>query len=43
MKLGVTMPLGNVPRAFFDLTYFVASGGHLENQDFCHLRANGCS
>jgi hypothetical protein len=37
MKRGVRIPLGNTPRAFFyfrDLTYFVATGGHVENQTF---------
>jgi hypothetical protein len=35
MKLGVRIPLGNKPSPFLDfhdLTYFVASRGHLENQ-----------
>jgi hypothetical protein len=37
MGLGVRIPLGNTPRAFFDfydLTYFWPTGGHLENQTF---------
>jgi hypothetical protein len=37
MKLGVRIPMGNMPRAFFDfrnLTYLGPSGGHLENQIF---------
>jgi hypothetical protein len=46
MKLGVRIPLGNTPRAFFDfrnLTYFVAYRRTSWKSDFCHLRANGCS
>jgi hypothetical protein len=46
MKLGVRIPLGNTPRAFFDfrdLTYFVAYRRPSCKSDFCHLRANGCS
>jgi hypothetical protein len=48
MKLGVRIPLGNTPRAFFDfrsLNYFVVYRRPSWKSHFCHLRlrANGCS
>jgi hypothetical protein len=47
MKLGVRIPLGNMPRAFLGFCNLTSilwpPDGHSWKSDFCHFKVNGCS